>query len=193
MTDQGIKSRPRYERLQIDGSGRRHLLVSETGEVPHQALAEGVDASSFSETWLIVGDSRAIPSADGPAGEEKFRSRSHLLLALARRLAEEHMGFRLYVVGTEPFLWEIAGVAEAAGLGREEMRLFASGSAARRIFCNHCRTITPGVTTNIVQCSGCHAHLFVRDHFSRRLNAFAGVQIDAEVPGDIPATEELYS
>ena len=29
--------------------------------------------------------------------------------------------------------------------------------------------------------------LFVRDHFSRRLAAFMGVKVDAEVPGEIPA------
>jgi hypothetical protein len=61
------------------------------------------------------------------------------------------------------------------------------------VFCNHCRTITEGVTTNVVACAGCNAALFVRDHFSKRLNAFAGVQVDAEAPGEIPAIEELYA
>ena len=102
------------------------------------------------------------------------------------------MGFRLYAIGTEPFLWTVSNLAQEAGLTREEVRLFARGSAARRVFCNHCRTITPGVTTNIVLCSGCGASLFVRDHFSRRLNAFAGVQVDAEVPGEVPPLEILY-
>lgn len=50
-----------------------------------------------------------------------------------------------------------------------------------------------GVTTSIVTCTGCGAPLFVRDHFSRRLAAFMGVQVDAEVPGEVPEAEELYS
>jgi hypothetical protein len=33
----------------------------------------------------------------------------------------------------------------------------------------------------------------VRDHFSRRLAAFMGVIVDAEVPGEIPAAEALTS
>jgi dimethylamine monooxygenase subunit C len=35
-------------------------------------------------------------------------------------------------------------------------------------------------------------NLFVRDHYSRRLGAFQGVCVDAEVPGDVPAVEDLY-
>ena len=56
----------------------------------------------------------------------------------------------------------------------------------------HCRTITRGVHTNIVSCSGCGRSLFVRDHFSRRLGAYMGFQIDAEVPGEVPAAEVVY-
>jgi hypothetical protein len=32
----------------------------------------------------------------------------------------------------------------------------------------------------------------VRDHFSRRLAAFMGVQADAENPGELPQPEQLY-
>jgi hypothetical protein len=34
--------------------------------------------------------------------------------------------------------------------------------------------------------------LLVRDHYSRRLAAFQGVCIDAEVPGDVPPVEEAF-
>ncbi len=78
-------------------------------------------------------------------------------------------------------------------MGRSEVRLCASLGSPRRVFCNHCRTITEGVTTTIVACAGCQAQLLVRDHFSRRLNAFAGVQVDAEAPGEIPPIEALTS
>ncbi len=192
MFDQGIKSRPTYQPIARDPAGRRHLLVVETDAVPVEALAPGTDPQDFDERWTIAGHSRAIPQAGCGVSDHAFRARQHLLIALARRLARETMGFRLYAIGSEPFLWAVNGVAATFGLGREEVRLFARGSGARRVFCNHCRTITEGVTTNIVACSGCGAHLFVRDHFSRRLNAFAGVQVDAEVPGEIPEIETLY-
>jgi hypothetical protein len=77
-------------------------------------------------------------------------------------------------------------------MGKDEYRMFAVGSGARRIFCVHCRTLTFTVSTNLVDCAGCGAQLFVRDHFSRRLNAFMGFQIDSEVPGETIPVEVLY-
>jgi len=49
------------------------------------------------------------------------------------------------------------------------------------------------VAQNIVTCPSCEAALFVRDHFSRRLAAFMGVKVDAEVPGEIPEAEVFTS
>jgi dimethylamine monooxygenase subunit C len=189
-----IKSRPIYDRLKIDPSGRRHLLLVGSAEGPSpEAFAPSTDAAEFEEQWRIVSNSLAIPDPDKEAAQLVFRSESHLLIALKRRLEEERMGLRLYAIGTEPFLWNVRGVAAGFGMASAEVHLYAVGTAARRVFCNHCRTITERVTTNVFGCSGCGAHLFVRDHFSRRINAFAGVQVDAEVPGELPPVEELYS
>lgn len=192
MSDSDIKSRPGYLPLFRHSLGKCHLLLSDTTAFPEAAFAEGGSASDFDERWGIARHSRSIPHPED-AENQAFRSTEHLLIALRRRLASETMGFRLYAVGTEPFLWAVFAAAEAAGMSREEISLFASGSKARRVYCNHCRTINEHVTTSITQCAGCRAHLFVRDHFSKRLNAFAGIQVDAEVPGDIPNIEELYS
>jgi dimethylamine monooxygenase subunit C len=194
MTAMTIKSRPVYSSLKIDPSGRRHLLLMASPQTPSpDALAPGVDVSAFDEQWRVVSNSLAIPDPDKKTTQHHFRSESHLLLALKRRLEEERMGLRLYAIGAEPFLWNVRGLASDFGMAAEEVHLYAIGSAARRVFCNHCRTITERVTTNIFDCSGCGAHLFVRDHFSRRINAFAGVQVDAEVPGELPEIQELYS
>ena len=193
MSDQGIKSRPRYAPLAIDPAARTHLLVIEGAAPAPGAFADGGDAAAYDEVWTIEGHSAAIPSHLAGIRAHGFRAAKHLLIALGRRLAQERMGFRLHAIGTEHFLWEVAGAAEEAGLGREEYCLFAAGSAARRVFCVHCRTVTEVVTTNVAECAGCGAHLFVRDHFSRRMNAFMGVQVDAEVPGERPDVEELYA
>jgi dimethylamine monooxygenase subunit C len=192
LTGPAIKSQPTYARLSIDASAQRHLLVTDRAEVPLDSFAEGTLASAFNEVWRVLADSRAIPAFDTGGASHVFRSETHLLIALRRRLLEEHMGLRLYAAGTEPFLWRVHGLGEDFGLGREEMQLYASGSGARRVFCNHCRTITEKISTNIFDCSGCGAKLFVRDHFSRRINAYAGVQVDAEVPGEFPELEVLY-
>jgi hypothetical protein len=161
--------------------------------VPDGALAPGVETSAFDEQWKIVSNSLAIPVPDENCTQQSFRSETHLLIGLKRRLEEERMGLRLYAIGVEPFLWNVRGLASRFGMAAEEVHLYAIGTAARRVFCNHCRTITERVTTNIFECSGCGAHLFVRDHFSRRINAFAGVQVDAEAPGELPDVEELYA
>ena len=52
--------------------------------------------------------------------------------------------------------------------------------------CVHCKGITENVATYPFQCSHCGLWLFVRDHYSRRLAAFQGVNIDAEDKGEIP-------
>lgn len=194
MSDQGIKSRPRYQPIKLDASGRHHLMVVDGADVPQEALAEGVTPSAF-EVWTVARKS-AVPACaamDEAAGAVRpFRSVAHLFSALEERLARETMGLRLYAVGPEPFLWDAYGIADKAGLGRQEMAFAQTGPKARRIFCVHCRDVMEGVTTSIVTCAGCGASLFVRDHFSRRLAAFMGVQVDAEVPGDVPEAEELY-
>lgn len=191
MTEHAIKSRPSYARLSLDPTGRRHLLVADSPDALTTGLAPGASAAEFDERWVIVGDSRAIPSTDEGACEHEFRSPQHLFRALRRRLSDERMGLRLYALGAERFLWNVNAVAHDHGMSRLEVHLCASRPGPRRVFCNHCRTLTEDVTTTIVACAGCRAPLLVRDHFSRRLNAFAGVQVDAEAPGEIPAIEEL--
>ena len=110
------------------------------------------------------------------------------------------------LTGSPPRRWEYASTPSAlrtsfgtcsargslAGLSAPEIHLTHVGSLRRRVICVHCRTVTEDVTTSIVVCLGCAAHLFVRDHFSRRLGGFQGVQVDAEVPGEVPAAEQAY-
>ncbi len=55
-----------------------------------------------------------------------------------------------------------------------------------------CKGFTENVTTSPVRCSHCGLNFCVRDHYSRRLGAFQGVCIDAEVPGEAPAPEEIF-
>jgi dimethylamine monooxygenase subunit C len=167
--DQGIKSRPRYEPLHLDPMGKRHLIVTDRAGVPAGAFATPPVGA---EIW--VGDIATI------------------LPALSERFGQETVGFRLYAVGTEGFIWGAASAALAAGMERDEVFLFQAGSLRRRIYCTHCKIITDDVTTSIVACTGCGVSLFVRDHFSRRIGAFMGVRVDAEQHGDLPPAEVLY-
>ncbi len=193
MADQGIKSRPVYGPVGLDATGRRHLLVVDTASVPESQLRD--DLGAFPEVWTVVRDGRHPPSpfmAQSGGASHAFRSVVLLFDALKVRLARETMGFRLYAIGSETFLADVFAVGAAAGLSRSEMAFGHAGSLARRIYCVHCRTITEGVTDNVFTCTGCGASLFVRDHFSHRLSAFQGVQVDAEAPGELPPIETLY-
>lgn len=192
-----IKSRPTYQPFALDGGGARHLLLVDRAELPAEALAGGPTIPPAPvETWLLAAHSRAVPGrtdhGEAVPTELGFRSILQMLARLERRLQAEHMGFRLYAVGTEDFLWDVHNTGTKAGLGKREIRLTHVGSLRRRVICVHCRAVTENVTSSIVACAGCGARLFVRDHFSTRLAGFQGVQVDAEVPGDVPAAEELY-
>jgi predicted RNA-binding Zn-ribbon protein involved in translation (DUF1610 family) len=58
--------------------------------------------------------------------------------------------------------------------------------------CVHCKGITEDVDVDPFQCAHCGLHLFVRDHYSRRLAAYQGVCIDAEDPGNVPPSKGIY-
>jgi predicted RNA-binding Zn-ribbon protein involved in translation (DUF1610 family) len=102
------------------------------------------------------------------------------------------MGLRLYLAGSERFLWRASAIATTAGLCADEIRREHVGSQARAVYCVHCKIIEPHVTTNILICPGCARTLMVRDHYSARLAAYMGFQVDAEAPGAIPVIETLY-
>jgi hypothetical protein len=180
------KSRPIYEKLHLDPQGRAHLIVTDLDALPEAVI----EADLAPDVWVVARSAPGI--AASPAGSRAFRSVADLLSHLSYHLAREPVGLRLYAAGTEPFLWDVANIAREAGLSGEEIFLTHAGSLRRRVYCAHCKTMNDDVTTNIATCRGCGAHLFVRDHFSRRLAAFMGVMADAEVPGELPATEVIY-
>lgn len=191
MTTGSFTSRPRYSPLTRFPSARAHLLVADHAGIAPHAFAETCSAADFPERWEVVAHAQVLPQPLGGPGVHQFRSASHLLTLLGHRLNAETMGLRLYAVGSEPFVWDVARVGREAGMGREEMQLFAVGQPVRRVVCVHCRTINPEVTTTLVTCAGCGVTLSVRDHFSRMHNTWMGVQCDAEAPGELPEVEDL--
>ena len=174
----GIKSRPIYRPLRLDPSGFRHLAVSDQDPFSFEAALHGA------ECWQV---------SSLPAGSTTiFADRAALLAALEAKLHRETAGFRLYAAGTESFIWDAANMAHRAGMVEDEVLLAHAGSLRRRVYCTHCKNMIENVTTNLVACPGCGATLFVRDHFSRRLAAFMGIQADAEEPGVLPQLQTLY-
>lgn len=172
MTD--VKSRPAYVPLAADLKARDHLLVAETAglESVLRVLEElGRDAAPVELYWL--GDLPATLA--GRTFVSAFDKPAALAEALRERLSRSAMGLRLYLAGTEAFVWEAGQPARAAGLREDEIRREACETAPRRVFCVHCRHILEAAATHPVICPGCGLALEVRDHFSPALAAYLGV------------------
>lgn len=188
-----IKSQPVYHALEWDAAGVSHLLFVASDDQPllDRLLAAPPRGALTVLTTDVTTGERLKPSgaaAEVVVADGLVRG----LEALESLLRVSDMGVRLYLVGCEDAIWQAAGIAARYGMSSAEIRLFQTGTKARPVFCVHCRAMTRGVRTNLVDCSGCGRTLFVRDHFSRRLGAYMGFQIDAEQPGVKPLVELAY-
>jgi hypothetical protein len=181
------KSRPLYRALRLDACARAHLVVTDLADAPALGELSGAQLDICTVKTIAPG----IP-APRHGHIRAFRAAAELLAYLAHRLRGEAVGLRLYAVGSEAFIWDARNIGLAAGLAEAEIQTVQAGSLRRRVYCTHCKTMTEDVTTGIVACRGCGAALLVRDHFSRRLAAFMGVKVDAEVPGEVPAAAVMY-
>ncbi|MCX8998102.1 hypothetical protein NOF55_13405 [Rhizobiaceae bacterium BDR2-2] len=200
MLVEGIKSRPVYRGIAVDPRARRHIFALE-GEGA-SALLEQKDAlpgAILAETHILY-VARGSAGRGHEAGLDALGAGSHwtaptvetLLFRLKVMLSSAHMGTRLYIAGTEGFIGRAMQVALDLGMDHSSIPAEHRGSLARRVQCVHCKGMTENVTTSPVNCSHCDLPLLVRDHYSRRLGAFQGVNIDAEEPGTAPPPEELY-
>ncbi len=192
-----ITSRPVYGTL-VAKPGAAHLIVAD---------GEGADAvvEMFAKAGGALPQSHIIymPGPDGIDKAAELRDlgaaqfhRAPSFAAAASRLAkvllDAHMGMQIYAAGSEGLIAQVCQAAAAAGLPYEAVQTEHRGSLARRVQCVHCKGITENVRTDPFQCSHCGLNLYVRDHFSRRLAAFQGVNIDAEDPGQVPAAVERF-
>lgn len=202
MTEEisGIKSKPAYSPLQYDPKSRWSLFIGEgeglIGLINLLSSTESIRAvtTNFMYTGSDVEKAFAQSyfSADRCNKISRFENQDTLLAELPEILANSHMGLRLYICGSETFLWKVAGIARAAGMHKSEYNMQLIGSKARRIYCPHCEATSEGVTTDIHECDGCGLSLVNCDHFSREMGAYLGFRVDAEVHGEIPERQELY-
>ncbi|MFQ6572296.1 dimethylamine monooxygenase subunit DmmA family protein [Pseudomonas sp. UM16] len=195
----GIKSRPVYDQLQPMTGGLRHLIAGQGsgGAAMLRLLADMSASQRHNSTLLYSTESfsghnhlQALQLAEA-AGLEVFASNQALIEALRERLGDAYMGTRLYLSGSESFIGTAMQAANAVDLNRDEVLREHSGTLVRRVWCAHCDTYTENVTQRVFTCPGCQLSLVVRDHYSRRLAAFQGIKADGEVPGELPAAEEL--
>ncbi len=189
-----MRSRPVYARLQAR-PGRLHLIVAD---------GEGADAVA---DMLARADNPAdmlagahVMYCPGPTGTDHasrleaagaaqfFRAPTipALLPRLQGVLSGARMGTQFYLAGTEGLIGQAEREIMASGFPFAAIQKEHRGSTLRRVQCVHCKGITENVATDPFRCSHCGLNLFVRDHYSRRIAAFQGVNIDAEDPGQVP-------
>jgi dimethylamine monooxygenase subunit C len=204
----GIRSKPVYAPLLPDLGGRYHVMVGHgVGAAPLARLlsdfrGSAAEALARTRVWYVA-DPASQTNGAAPQGVEAlqgfdvaelrtFTAIDALLLDLTSALDQALMGTRLYVAGPESFMGLIMRIAYQFNLVQDEVRAEECGTLARRVHCVHCRATIENVRTNIVQC-GCNRWLVVRDHYSRRLAAYMGVMVDAEVPGERPEIKEVFA
>lgn len=199
--DPAIPSRPVYGVLE-PRQGAAHLIVAD-GEGGGAVVDLFARAGDAAPAMLAQSHIFYLPGANGCDLSEQVQalgaaqfyrgpSFAASTLRLNKVLGDAHMGLQIYTAGTEGLMAQVAAAAQAAGHVYEAVQMEHRGSLARRVQCVHCKGITENVTTDPFPCSHCGLNLFVRDHFSRRLAAFQGVNIDAEDPGLVPESVERF-
>jgi hypothetical protein len=192
----GIKSRPVYDVLAPDLSGRYHLAVAQgTGGNAVLRLLDAMPPEAdvhvlYAQESLSGNDTSAALSERGLADLRVVVTQAEAIAELDRTLASCAMGTRLYIAGSESFIGAAVQIALRYDLNADEVQREHCGNAARRVYCIHCQATNENATTNIVRCVGCGRHLIVRDHYSRRLAGYMGVMADAEAPGELPVIVE---
>ncbi len=189
-----IRSRPVYAPLE-PREGSSHLIVAdgEGADAVIEMASKANDRSGMLASMHVM----YVP---GPTGSDRsaelqslgaaqfFRAPTiHAMLPrLQRVLSDARMGTQFYLAGTEGLIGQAEREIMATGFPHASIQKEQRGSTVRRVQCVHCKGITENVATDPFKCSHCGLNLFVRDHYSRRMAAFQGVNIDAEDPGLVP-------
>jgi dimethylamine monooxygenase subunit C len=191
-----IKSKPIYTSLVWHETATSHLVVAQGQggmavlklfqqmhpKQPVTVLYQSQDNADYTSTLKKV----------VPEDLHTLETEQALVETLKSIMPLKRMGLRIYVTGSEGFMWAVAEAVKSFGVEDLDIMKELTGTLARSVYCVHCKTTTHNITQNIARCSGCERMLFVRDHFSRHLGAYMGLMVDAESPGELPEIEEIY-
>ncbi|GAB3666958.1 dimethylamine monooxygenase subunit DmmA family protein [Actinocorallia lasiicapitis] len=147
----------------VDTGGRSYAVVS-LGEAA-RAVAERWIGEITAPLWHAHADALD----DG------------LLAAFRRELGRANVGWRLMLTGPEDEVQILRSAAVEAGALQCEIRAHATSAERQRVYCAHCRTVSPtgaGIG-GVVRCRGSGLDLVVHHH-SRRLAAYLGYRADVE-------------
>ena len=190
---ESIISRPIYGTLE-PRDGAAHLFIADAHGA--EAIINVATPQMMAKAYIIY-----IPKGEGfseslhQLNAAQFYEGPSYAAAVSRirkALMDAKMGLQVYLAGTEGLMGQAQLEAMQAGIPHTAIQTEHRGSTARRMQCVHCKGITEDVTTDPFVCAHCGLNLFVRDHYSRRLAAYQGVCIDAEDPGNVPASKGIY-
>lgn len=194
-----IKSRPTYPGLHAVPAARRNIVAVEgEGAVAVLRMLEAAPVGFAGRTHVLYAavDARATYPERLRVTQvgrlDVVADPGRALGLLQGLLCEATMGTRVYAAGSEGFVGQVVRLGFAHGIDHKSILTEHAGSLARRVRCVHCKHCTERVTASVFGCEGCGVLLFVRDHYSRRLAAFQGVCVNAEDPGELPVSEQVY-
>ncbi len=195
---QSITSRPVYGVLEMR-AGKHHLMIADAeGAEALLDLATTAPADLWAKTHIIyipkTTGSRYVTKLQALAPGQFYTGPSYEAAKqrIADTFSKAHMGLQVYLAGTEGLMGQAMYAATSSGIPHTAIQTEHRGSTARRMQCVHCKGITEDVTHDPFVCSHCGLNLFVRDHYSRRIAAFQAVCVDAEDPGNVPESVELF-
>lgn len=193
-------NRPIYGSLTPIEANAHLIIADDEGGAVVLEMAQGTDKDFWTNTELLYINSKPGSDADysealATLGCTKMYVGSSIEAAQSRMtnsLSRLKMGTQIYLTGSEQLLNVAMMLALQEGFDHHSLQTEHRGSWARRVQCVHCKGITANVTTQPAECVHCGLLLFVRDHYSRRLGAFQGVNINAEDPTDVPEKVETF-
>jgi hypothetical protein len=194
-----IPSRPIYGVLK-PRDGQFHLLIADgEGATAILDLAKIAPEGFFAKAHIMFISKDTADEQYQKSLEELHPHQIYFgptfgaaVFRLQRILIDFKMGLQVYLAGTEGLMGQAMREVMNVGVPLDVIQTEHRGSKARRIQCVHCKGITEDVITDPFVCSHCGLNLFVRDHYSRRIAAFQGVRVDAEIPGDVPDQIERF-
>lgn len=188
-----IISRPVWGTLE-PRAGKHHLMIADAEgaeailDVATPELMAGAHIIFISKRTAFGDQLRALNPSQYYEGPTYEASASRI----QRVLQDAKMSTQVYLSGTESLMGQAMRQCTNAGIPHTAIQTEHRGSTARRMQCVHCKGFTEDVAIDPFVCSHCGLNLFVRDHYSRRHAAYQGVCIDAEDPGNVPASEGIY-
>lgn len=193
-----IRSKPAYTSLIWHEKASAHLvLASGMGGMAVLKLFQQMQPAEpvtvlYEKYGQNDADYSEILSKVVPENLFVYETQEALTYHLKHELDASRMGLRIYVAGSEGFIWDVAKTASLFGVENNDIMKEQTDTLARTVYCVHCKAMNKNVTTNIAKCGGCERMLFVREHFSRNLGAYMGLMVDVETPGHHAPIEEVY-